>query len=249
MKSKLEAPALHPQVRHRALVIDGDPLEAHSFADALRKGGFGVEIAPTGQIGLDRALAHHLDVIVLDIELPDVDGLLLIQKFRTSTIATPIVVRSGLDFLSVKLRALEIGADDYVTKAIGQQELLARIANLMRRVPVAPTEVIRFADVVVDEGSHRVYRAGVPLDLSLTLYSLLRYFMLNPNQILSKEELFGAVWGGDDRHDRPHLGSGFLHDNSVQVSVSRLRKLLGRHGPPLIHTLRHRGYILQGPTT
>lgn len=240
---------VHPDVLHRALIIDSEPFETQHIAGILRKNGFGVEIAPNGRIGFQRVLARHVDVIVLGIDLPDSDGLALIRKFREASIATPIVVRSTHHSLSTKLRALDAGADDYVMKSVNHQELMARITNVIRRAPIPPTGVIRFADLLMDEGSHQVYRAGASLDLSLTLFRLLRHFMLNPGQILSKESLFIAAWGEDDPRGDVPMESRFLHDNSVQISVSRLRKLLGRHGPPLIHTLRHRGYVLRGPTT
>lgn len=249
MTSETQPVDVHPDVLHRALIIDGEPFETQHIAGILRKNGLGVEIAPSGRIGFERVLARHVDVIVLDIDLPDSNGLVLIRKFRGASIATPIIVRSTHDFLSTKLRALDFGADDYVTKSVDHRELMARIANVIRRAPIPPTEVVRFADLVMDERSHRVYRAGASLDLSLTLFRLLRHFMLNPGQILSKESLFLAAWGEDDPCGATPTDSSFLHDNSVQISVSRLRKLLGRHGPPLIHTLRHRGYILRGPTT
>jgi two-component system, OmpR family, response regulator len=239
--------AAHHHVLHRALVIDGTPAAAQQTAGVLEADGICVEITTTVQIGFEHALAHQVGVVVLAAHLPDSDGLKLIRQFRTAGIPTPIIVQSTEDSLSIKARWLELGAADYVTPSMSHREFTTRVASVVRRAPITTSEVIRFADVVMDERSHQVYRAGRPLDLSLTLYRLLRHFMLNPGQSLSKETLFLTLWRNADPRDLTHLETRHLSSNAVQISVSRLRKSLGQYGPPLIYTVRSRGYILLEP--
>jgi two-component system, OmpR family, response regulator len=240
------AEAGHAPVAPRVLIIEGETATAEQLAGLLCINGFGVEITSSGLVGYERALVHEMDAIVLDVELSDLDGLELIRHFRRVRIPTPLIVRSTRDSVSAKLKALDLGADDYVAKSVAQEEVVARISNLIRRAPVKPEEVLRFADVVLDDRSHSVHRAGALLHLSPTLYYLLRCFMLNPGQPLSKETLLLTVWGRteplDGRGNRQPPPS-----NRVEISVSRLRKSLEEHGPPLIHTLRRRGYILRQP--
>lgn len=219
----------------RVLLVDHESLMSHLVATPLRHQGFVVESATSGQEGIDLAKAGPFDVIILDLELPDISGLEVARQLRGAGIRVPILVLSALDSLEDKLAGLNAGADDYMTKPFALAELVARIRNIARRTNAEG--VLRFGDIVMDEDAHRVFRAGDSIELTATEFNLLRYFMLNPRQVLSKARILREIWDSD------FDGSG----NVVELYVSYLRKKLERDGSPLIQTVRHSGYTLRGP--
>jgi two-component system, OmpR family, response regulator len=224
--------------RRRVLVVDDEPSIVDAVATSLRYEGFDVEEATTGRAALASAQDDPPDLIVLDVMLPDLDGLEVTRRLRADGIGTPVLFLTARDGLDDKLAGLGAGGDDYVTKPFSLAEVIARVRVILRRTVGDDDDgVLRFADVELDERSHEVGRAGVPVQLTATEFSLLRYFMLNPRRVLSKPQILDAVWHYDF--------GGEL--NVVETYVSYLRKKLERHGPPLIHTIRLVGYTLREP--
>jgi two-component system OmpR family response regulator len=226
-------------VTPRILVVDDEPSIVDAVATALRYEGFEVDEARTGREALKAAEARRPDVIVLDVMLPDLDGLQVTRRLRQDGIRTPVVFLTARDATEDKIEGLTVGGDDYVTKPFSLAELIARVRAILRRVAESSdgSSVLRFADVVLDDESHEVWRAGTPVHLTATEFNLLRYFMLNPRRVLSKSQIRDHVWSYDFEGD----------DNVVETFVSYLRKKLDRLGPPLIQTVRMVGYTLRQP--
>jgi two-component system OmpR family response regulator len=176
---------------------------------------------------------------VLDVMLPDVDGLEVTRRLRADGIRTPVLFLTARDALDDKLAGLTIGGDDYVTKPFSLAEVIARIRVILRRTlgEEGADDLLRFSDVEMDEATHEVHRAGVPIQLTATEFNLLRFFLLNPRRVLSKPQILDHVWHYDFDGDA----------NVVETYVSYLRKKLEKQGPPLIHTIRLVGYALREP--
>ena len=223
----------------RLLVVDDEPSIVDAVATALRYEGFEVFEARNGYDALSSAKSLRPDLIVLDIMLPDLDGLEVTSRLRRDGLTTPVLFLTARDSTEDKVTGLASGGDDYVTKPFSLAGVVARVRAILRRTAGAPVaeSVLRFADVVLDEETHEVWRAGVPVHLTATEFNLLRYFMLNPRRVLSKAQILDHVW---------HYDFGG-EDNIVETFVSYLRKKLDRHGPPLIRTIRLVGYSLRQP--
>ena len=223
----------------RVLVVDDEPSIVDALATALRYEGFDVHEALTGRDALKGAESLRPDLIVLDIMLPDIDGLEVTRRLRRDGLRTPILFLTARDSTEDKISGLTVGGDDYVTKPFSLAEVVARVRAILRRTQAAGTDesTLRFADLVLDEETHEVWRAGTPVHLTATEFNLLRYFMLNPRRVLSKAQILDHVWHYDFDGD----------DNVVETFVSYLRKKLDRLGPPLLHTIRLVGYSLRQP--
>jgi len=228
-----------PQEKSRVLVVDDEPSIVDALGTALRYEGFDVHEAATGRAALEAAETLRPDLIVLDIMLPDLDGIEVTRRLRRDGVRVPVLFLTARDATEDKITGLTVGGDDYVTKPFSLAEVVARVRAILRRSGRAPDEgsVLRFADVVLDEESHEVWRAGTPVHLTATEFNLLRYFMLNPRRVLSKTQILDHVWHYDFDGD----------DNVVETFVSYLRKKLDRLGSPLIHTIRLVGYSLRQP--
>ncbi len=229
------------QTTHRVLVVDDEPNIADVVSMALRYQGFEVETAGDGTAALMAVDRFRPELIVLDIMLPDIEGFEVADRLRGRGNDVPIIFLTARDASEDKLRGLTMGGDDYVTKPFSLEELVARIRNLLRRTGLAApeTSTLAFEDLLLDEDTREVSRAGEPVDLTATEYRLLRYLMLNPRRVLTREQILNHVWdydfGGDAR--------------VLETYVSYLRKKLDRHGPSLIHTSRGVGYALRVPRT
>jgi two-component system, OmpR family, response regulator len=223
----------------RVLVVDDEPSITDAVATSLRYEGFEVEEASSGRTALAIAQERTPDLIVLDVMLPDLDGLGVTRRLRADGIRVPILFLTARDALEDKIAGLTIGGDDYVTKPFALAEIIARVRVIMRRAYGDADEdsTLRFADVEMDERAHEVRRAGVRIQLTATEFNLLRYFLLNQRQVLSKSQILDHVWHYDFGGEA----------NVVETYVSYLRKKLERHGPPLIHTVRLVGYALREP--
>jgi two-component system OmpR family response regulator len=222
----------------RVLVVDDEPSIVDALSTALRYEGFEVHEAQTGRDALKWAESLRPDLIVLDIMLPDLDGLEVTRRLRRDGLRTPVLFLTARDSTEDKISGLTVGGDDYVTKPFSLAEVVARVRAILRRTQGGGEEsVLRFADLVLDEETHEVWRAGTPVHLTATEFNLLRYLMLNPRRVLSKAQILDHVWHYDFDGD----------DNVVETFVSYLRKKLDRLGPPLIHTIRLVGYSLRQP--
>ncbi len=222
------------------LVVDDEPSIVDAVATSLRYEGFDVREASTGRGALDSAKERPPDLIVLDVMLPDFDGLEVTRRLRALGIEAPVLFLTARDSVRDRIAGLSVGADDYVTKPFALAEIVARTRAILRRTSGEPAsdQPLRFADLEMDEAIHEVRRAGVPIQLTITEYNLLRFFLLNPRHVLSKMQILDHVWHYDFQGNA----------NVVETYVGYLRKKLDPHGPPLIHTIRQVGYILRDAT-
>jgi two-component system, OmpR family, response regulator len=220
----------------RVLVVDDEPSIVDAVATALRYEGYEVDEAATGRDALEAVVRHEPDLVVLDWMLPDIEGIEVGRRLRERGFQTAILFLTAKDATENKVDALRAGGDDYVTKPFSLAEIVARIQAILRRTAGdLPGDVLRFADLVLDERRHEVFRADEKVELTATEFSLLRYFMLNPRLVLSKPQILQNVW----RYD---FGG---NSNVVETYVSYLRRKLDAAGPSLIKTVRQAGYMLE----
>jgi two-component system, OmpR family, response regulator len=220
----------------RILVVDDEPSIVDAVATALRYEGYDVEEARTGRGALEAVAREEPDLIVLDWMLPDIAGIDVGRRVRERGFKSAILFLTAKDATENKVEALRAGGDDYVTKPFSLAELVARTQAILRRTAGdLPGDVLRFADLVLDESRHEVRRGETPIELTATEFSLLRYFMLNPRRVVSKGQILQNVW----RYD---FGG---NANVVETYVSYLRRKLDAAGPPLIKTVRQAGYMLE----
>ena len=220
----------------RILVVDDEPSIVDAVATALRYEGFEVDEALNGREALSAVARREPALIVLDWMLPDIDGIEVGRRLRERGFKTAILFLTAKDSTESKVEALRAGGDDYVTKPFSLAEVVARVQAILRRTGSAlPGDVLRYADLALDEERHEVFRGETRIELTGTEFSLLRYFLLNPRRVLSKGQILQNVW----RYD---FGG---NSNVVETYVSYLRKKLDAAGPPLIRTVRQAGYMLE----
>jgi len=220
----------------RILVVDDEPSIVDAVATALRYEGYDVEEAASGRAALAAVARAEPDLIVLDWMLPDLEGIEVGRRLRAQGAKSAVLFLTAKDATENKVEALRAGGDDYVTKPFSLAEVVARVQAILRRTAgELPGDVLRFADVVLDEQRHEVFRGDTRVDLTATEFSLLRYFLLNPRRVVSKGQILQNVW----RYD---FGG---NSNVVETYVSYLRKKLDSLGPPLIRTVRQAGYMLE----
>ncbi|TML06252.1 MAG: response regulator transcription factor [Actinobacteria bacterium] len=220
----------------RILVVDDEPSIVDAVATALRYEGYDVEEAASGRAALAAVARVEPDLIVLDWMLPDLEGIEVGRRLRAKGVKSAVLFLTAKDATENKVEALRAGGDDYVTKPFSLAEVVARVQAILRRTAgELPGDVLRFADVVLDEQRHEVFRGETRVDLTATEFSLLRYFLLNPRRVVSKGQILQNVW----RYD---FGG---NSNVVETYVSYLRKKLDSLGPPLIRTVRQAGYMLE----
>jgi two-component system OmpR family response regulator len=220
----------------RILVVDDERSIVDAVATALRYEGYQVEEASNGRDALAAVTRLEPDLVVLDWMLPDIEGIEVGRRMRAQGLKTAVLFLTAKDDTEQKVQALRAGGDDYVTKPFSLAEIVARIQAILRRTTGAlPGDVLRFGDLVLDEGRHEVFRGETAIALTATEFSLLRFFMLNPRRVLSKGQILQNVW----RYD---FGG---NSNVVETYVSYLRRKLDSAGPPLIKTVRQAGYMLE----
>jgi two-component system response regulator MprA len=221
----------------KILVVDDERAVRESLRRALELEGYNVELATDGEEALDRLESNgEPDAVILDLLMPGVDGLEVCRRLRRDGRRLPILMLTARDEIESRVSGLDAGADDYVTKPFALDELLARVRALLRRTTSGSGETLRFADLELDPGTREVRRAGEPVELTRTEFSLLELFMLNPRQVLTRSIIFERVWGYD---------FGFS-SNSLDVYIGYLRRKTeaGRR-PRLIQTVRGVGYALR----
>ena len=220
----------------RVLVVDDERAVRESLQRALVLEGYSVDLAPGGRDALTRLRAWPPDIVVLDILMPDIDGLEVARRIRASGDDTPILMLTARDAVAERVEGLDAGADDYLVKPFALDELLARLRALRRRSGGAGEGVLRFADVSLNPGTYEAFRSERELGLTRTEFSLLELFMRNPRQVLTRSVIFDRVWGYD-------FGP---NSNSLEVYIGYLRrKLEAASEPRLIHTVRGVGYALR----
>ncbi|MFI0410459.1 response regulator transcription factor [Actinomadura sp. 3N508] len=223
----------------RVLVVEDEANIRDLIDVALRFHGFATVTADTGEEALRTAGEERPDLILLDVMLPDLDGFEVCRRLRASGDQVPVIFLTARDTPSDTVTGLTLGGDDYVTKPFSIEALIARVRAVLRRTTPPPTEppntdVLRVADLELDEAHWRVRRGGVDVDLSPTEFRLLAYLMRNAGMVLSRTQLLAGVWGWD--HGNPQV---------VETYISYLRRKLDPLGTPLIHTQRGVGYALR----
>lgn len=222
----------------RILVVEDDVKIASFVCRGLQQAGSAVDQAANGEDGLAMALTQPYDVAIIDIMLPKLDGLRLIEELRQHKINTPVIILSAKRSVDDRVKGLQIGGDDYLTKPFAFSELLARVHALLRRATAAtePTRLV-VGDLVMDLLAREVTRAARTIDLQAREFSLLEYLMRHVGRVVSKTMILEHVW---DYHFDPQT-------NVVDVLVCRLRNKVDREFPTkMIHTIRGVGYVLKG---
>lgn len=229
-------------MRPLVLIVEDEPGVVEMLRYNLEKGGFRAAVAYDGEEALRLAAERAPDLVLLDWMLPEVSGLEVCRRLRRKpqTRNTPIIMLTARGEESDRVRGLDSGADDYVVKPFSPSELLARVRAVLRRADASGgEEVLRYADIEMDLGAHKVIRAGRPVRLGPTEFRLLRVFMERPGRVLSRERLLDLAWG-QDIHVEPR---------TVDVHIRRLRSALNKDGEPdLIRTVRSAGYALDADT-
>ncbi len=220
-----------------ALIIEDDKAIADFIARGLREAGFAVDVASTGTDGLDAALAQNPDVAIVDVMLPGRDGLSVIDELRRQGRTTPVLILSAKRSVDDRVRGLQAGGDDYLTKPFAFAELLARVQALVRRASRTPeATTLTVADLSMDLLSRRVTRAGQPIDLRPREFALLEYLMRNAGKVVSKTMILSHVW---EYNFDPQT-------NIVDVLVSRLRDKIDKpFDIKLLQTVRGVGYVIR----
>ncbi len=223
----------------RALVVDDEETLGDLVQMALRYEGWDVRTALGGQQALQLAREFRPDVVVLDIMLPDIDGLEVLRRLRADGTETPVLFLTAKDAVDDRVVGLTAGGDDYVTKPFSLEELVARLRGLIRRSSLVVSEgenpEIQVGDLVLHEESYEVHRGDTPIELTATEFELLRYLMRNPRRVLSKAQILDRVWSYD-------FGG---RSSIVEIYISYLRKKIDGLGAPMIHTVRGVGYMLK----
>jgi two-component system OmpR family response regulator len=220
------------------LVVDDEDSIRDLVAMTLRYEGFEVVTAASGIDAVSCAGQHRPDVVLLDIMLPDIDGHEVLRRLNAAGTRAPILFLTARDAPEDRVRGLTLGADDYICKPFSLAELIARVHVALRRSrTVEQPRLLEFADLRLDEDTLEVTRAGEMVSLTATEFKLLRYLLLNPRRVLSKQQILDYVWDYDFEGD----------PNVVETYISYLRKKIDRFPPPLIHTVRGFGYALRVP--
>jgi len=222
----------------RILLVEDDPRVASFIRRGLREERYTVDVAKDGEQALFFAQTGEYDLIVLDVMLPKRDGLDVLRRLRSDRVTVPVLILTAKDELQDKVTGLNAGADDYLTKPFGFDELLARIRALLRRRGDLMPTVLRAEDLELDVVRHRAVRAGKPLILTNREFSLLEFLLRHPNQIVTRTMLAEHVW----EHDFDPLS------NVIDVHIARLRRKIDESfTPKLLETIRGSGYILKTP--
>jgi two-component system response regulator MprA len=221
----------------KILVVDDERAVRESLRRALELEGYEIELAADGSEALYRLEGtEEPDAMILDVLMPGVDGLEVCRRIRGTGSKLPVLMLTARTEVEDRVAGLDAGADDYVTKPFALEELLARVRALLRRTTDEESDVVRFADLELDPRTREVTRAGRPIELTRTEFSLLELFMRNPRQVLTRTIIFERVWGYD---------FGYA-SNSLDVYIGYLRRKTEADGEPrLIQTVRGVGYALR----
>jgi two-component system OmpR family response regulator len=223
----------------RALVVDDESSISDLVSIALKYEKFEVRTAASGRDAVSVASEFDPDIIILDIMLPDFDGLEVMKRIRSAQKDVPVLFLTAKDDVKDRIAGLTAGGDDYVTKPFSIEELVARIRGIVRRTLVATVThenpEIQVDDLVLNEETYEVFRGDTRVELTATEFELLRYLMRNPKRVLSKAQILDRVWSYD-------FGG---RSSIVEIYISYLRKKIDTLGPALIHTVRGVGYVIR----
>jgi two-component system response regulator MprA len=224
-------------VRERILIIEDEEKILQFLQRGLTYEGYRVVTADDGPAGLALARSEVPDLVILDWMLPGLDGLEVCRRLRAAG-PTPILMLTARESVSDRVLGLDAGADDYLVKPFEFDELVARVRALLRRARPEAADLLTFADLRLDTGTHQAYRGDRPIELTAKEYELLDLFLRHPRQVLTREVIFDRVWGYD-------FGG---ESNIIEVYVRYLRQKTEAAGEPrLLHTVRGVGYVLREP--
>ena len=223
----------------RVLVVDDEQMLTDLLSMALRMEGWDVRTAASGFDALAVARDFDPDALVLDIMMPDLDGMAVLQRLRHAGNDVPVLFLTAKDSVADRVAGLTAGGDDYVTKPFSLEEVVARLRGLMRRAGTATAggsdPILRVGELSLNEDSHEVERAGTEIELTATEFELLRFLMRNQRRVVSKAQILDRVWNYD-------FGG---QANVVELYISYLRKKIDAGRDPMIHTMRGVGYVLK----
>ncbi|MBZ4497353.1 response regulator transcription factor [Dermacoccus sp. Tok2021] len=222
----------------RVLVVDDESNLTELLSMALRYEGWDIKSAATGNAAVKTAKEFKPDAVVLDMMLPDFDGLEVLRRMRDEDPTLPVLFLTARDAVEDRVAGLTAGGDDYVTKPFSLEEVVARVRALLRRsvqLQEEESSLLRVGDLTLDEDSHEVMRGGDEITLTATEFELLRFLMRNPKRVLSKAQILDRVW---------HYDFGG-QANVVELYISYLRKKIDAGRAPMIHTMRGAGYVLK----
>jgi two-component system response regulator MprA len=218
------------------MVVDDEPGVRSALERALRIEGYEIVLAGDGREALDLLAGRSPDAVVLDVAMPEVDGLEVCRRLRAAGDRTPVLMLTARDAVDDRVEGLDAGADDYLVKPFALRELKARLRALLRRTDAPGDGLLRFADLELDPAAREVRRGGRGVELSRTEFNLLELFLERPRQVLGRSEIFERVWGYD-------FGAT---SNALGVYMGYLRRKTEAGGEPrLLHTVRGVGYILR----
>jgi two-component system, OmpR family, response regulator MprA len=220
----------------KILVVEDEEQIASFLRRGLSYEGYEVDVAVDGTSALTRVRENLPDLVILDLMLPEIDGLEVCRRMRAAHSALPILILTARDSVSDRVQGLDAGADDYMVKPFALAELLARIRALLRRIGPGEPEILTFTDLRMDTGTRQTFRGNTLIDLTSKEFDLLELFLRHPRKVLSRETIYDRVWGYD-------FGG---ESNIIEVYIRYLRqKLENAEQPRLLHTVRGVGYVLR----
>jgi len=220
----------------RVLLVEDEKKVASFIKKGLEEHGYAVDLASDGKIGLAMALDQLHDLVILDINLPEIDGLSVLRQIRDKQMVTPVLLLTIRATIEDKVIGLDTGADDYLSKPFSFEELLARVRALLRRRSDSKTPLLKVADLSLDPATRQVFRGGNRIELTSKEFAILEYFMRNAGRVLTRSMIINHAWDYDYEAET----------NMVDVYINYLRKKMdAAYQPKLLHTIRGTGYVMR----
>jgi len=220
----------------RVLLVEDEKKVASFIKKGLEEHGYAVDLASDGKIGLAMALDQLHDLVILDINLPEIDGLSVLRQIRDKQMVTPVLLLTIRATIEDKVIGLDTGADDYLSKPFSFEELLARVRALLRRGSDSKTPLLKIADLSLDPATRQVFRGGNRIELTSKEFAILEYFMRNAGRVLTRSMIINHAWDYDYEAET----------NMVDVYINYLRKKMdAAYQPKLLHTIRGTGYVMR----
>ncbi len=223
-------------MRMRILLVEDEVKLAHAIKRALELQKYAVDVVHNGKEGLDFAIGESFSLIILDVMLPEIDGIEICKRIRSAGIHTPVMMLTAKGQITDKVTGLDVGADDYMVKPFSFEELFARIRALVRRPAQTNEPILQIKDLTLDPRTFVVKRGDKEIELSAKEFSLLEYLLRNKNTVLTKDQIIAHIWDYDSN----------ILPSTIEVHVKHLRDKIDQQGETsLIHTIRGRGYTIK----